>query len=489
MNVPTPSFPPSAPYPQLALRIGGRAVAGGAPAAGRVMNPATGQPLAELPGASSDDLDAAVAAAQAAFGPWSRTDAYARSRILERAADLLRERVEAIAAIMTLEQGKPLGEARGEVLHGADVIEWYAEEGRRAYGRIIPARGPHSMNFVAPEPVGVAAAFTPWNFPALTPCRKIGGALAAGCALVLKPAEETPGVALAIADAFTDAGLPPGALNVVFGAPAEVSGRLIANPAVRKVSFTGSTAIGRQLMALCAPDLKRTTMELGGHAPVLVFDDADIAAAVRGLVGAKYRNAGQVCIAPTRFYVHRPVFQRFVDAFAEAASALKVADGRAPGAQMGPLANPRRLEATSRLVADARRKGAACVAGGEAMGGDGWFFQPTVLVGAPDAAEAMTEEPFGPLALINAFDEPEAAIQAANRLPFGLAGYVFTRATDRALATARGLRCGMVGVNSVAISTPESPFGGVGHSGHGQEGGLEGLSAYQDLKAVALSYD
>jgi len=472
-------------YGDLALFIDGAFL----PADGRggepVLNPATGQPLASLPHATPADLDRALAAAAAAFPTWRAVSAYDRGRILKRAADLIRERRDRIARIMTLEQGKPLAESEGEVAYAADVIEWYAEEGRRAYGRTIPSRVPGLRHTVVPQPVGPCAAFTPWNFPALTPARKIGGALAAGCSLILKPAEETPGTALELARALADAGLPAGVLNLVFGRPADVSSHLIASPVIRKISFTGSTAVGKHLLRLAADGVKRTTMELGGHAPVLVFDDVDVAAVANTVAAGKFRNAGQVCISPTRFYVQQAVYGAFVDRFVAAAQAQKVGDGLEAGTTMGPLANPRRVEAMERLVADARRRGATIRIGGGRRGNEGFFFDPTVVTDIPDDALLMTEEPFGPIAPIVPFADLDEAIARANALPYGLAAYAFTRSAATAAAVAERLESGMVGINSLAVSNPETPFGGIKESGHGHEGGIEGLQAYFEYKLVA----
>jgi succinate-semialdehyde dehydrogenase/glutarate-semialdehyde dehydrogenase len=474
-------------YPDLALFIDGEFLSTDGRDSEPVLNPASGQPLARLPHATPADLDRALDAAAAAFPKWRATSAYDRARIMKRAADLIRERKSMIGRVLTLEQGKPLAEAEGEVAVSADVIEWYAEEGRRAYGRVIPSRVPGLTHTVMPEPVGVCLGFTPWNFPALTPARKIGGALAAGCPVILKAAEETPGTAMLIARAFADAGLPPGVLALVFGKPAEVSSHLIASPISRKVSFTGSTPVGKHLMRLAIDGMKRTTMELGGHAPVLVFDDADVAAALRTAAGGKYRNAGQVCISPTRFYVQEGVYDAFVSGFIEVAQGLKVGDGLAPGIGMGPLANPRRVEAMERFVADARERGGKIRAGGSRRGNEGFFFDPTVVTDIADDSLVMTEEPFGPIAPVVPFRTLDEALARANSLPFGLAAYAFTGSARTAQAVARGLEAGMVGINSLAVSNPETPFGGVKDSGHGSEGGIEGLQAYFNTKLVAVS--
>jgi succinate-semialdehyde dehydrogenase/glutarate-semialdehyde dehydrogenase len=474
-------------YTELALFIDGAFLSVEGRDSEAVLNPATGQALAQLPHATTADLDHALASAAAAFPAWRRTSAYDRGRILKRTADLIRERKAVIARIMTLEQGKPLAESETEVAYAADVLEWYGEEGRRAYGRIVPSRVPGLTHTVVPEPVGVCLGFTPWNFPALTPARKIGGALAAGCPVILKAAEETPGTAVEIARAFADAGLPPGVLALVFGKPADVSSHLIASPISRKISFTGSTPVGKHLMRLAIDGMKRTTMELGGHGPVLVFDDVDPAATGRLAAAGKYRNAGQVCISPTRFYVQESAYDAFVEGFVETARAVKVGNGLEPGVTMGPLANPRRVEAMERIVADARDRGGKIRVGGARRGNEGFFFDPTVITGLPDDALLMTEEPFGPVAPIVPFRTLDEVLTRANSLPFGLAAYAFTTSAKTAAAVAEGLESGMVGINSFGVSTPETPFGGVKDSGHGSEGGLEGLQAYFNTKLVSAS--
>lgn len=474
-----------ATYATLELLIDGRFLSGEGRVTEPVFNPATALPIADLPHASAADLDAALDAAARAFPAWSATTAGERAKVLRKAANLIRERIEAIATVMTLEQGKPIAESRGEIAYAADVIEWYAEEGRRTYGRVVPSRVPRVVMTVTHEPVGPVAAFTPWNFPALTPCRKIGGALAAGCTLILKAAEEVPGTAVEIARAFADAGLPAGVLNLVFGKPAEVSAHLIASSAIRKVSFTGSTAIGKHLMGLCAQDLKRTTMELGGHGPVVVFDDVDIEATAELAATSKYRNAGQVCISPTRFFVQEAAYDRFVTRFTEVAKGLKLGGGLEAGVQMGPLANPRRIQAMEAIVQDVRDRGGKIETGGARRGNEGWFYEPTVVTGIGDEALIMTEEPFGPVAPIVPFADFDEVVRRANSLPYGLAAYAFSTSARRVADIGAALKAGMVGLNTFAVSNPETPFGGVRDSGHGQEGGVEGLQAYLDVKLTA----
>lgn len=472
-------------YATLEMLIDGKFTRGSSGKSEPVINPATEQALAELPHAAKSDLEAAVAAAEKGFNVWKAMSAYDRYRILRKGADLMRARADAIARILTLEQGKVIAEAKIEVVTSADILDWYAEEGRRAYGRIIPGRMPGVRQMVIKEPVGIVAAFTPWNFPALTPMRKIAGALAAGCSIILKPSEETPGTAVEVARCLQEAGLPEGALNIVFGVPAEVSSYLIAHPKVRKISFTGSTAVGKQLMKLAADGMKRTTMELGGHAPVIVFDDVDVASVAKIAAGGKYRNAGQVCISPTRFFVHETKYKQFVDTFTEVASGLKLGDGLDPSTQMGPMANARRLEAMDMFVSDAKAKGAVVKTGGERPANQGFFYKPTVLADVPAEARIMTEEPFGPLAPIVPFKSFDEVVERANGVAYGLAAYAFTSDEKRATAIADALQWGMVGVNSLAVSTPETPFGGVKDSGHGSEGGIEGLEAYLNVKFVS----
>lgn len=476
-----------ADYRSLALFIDGRFRSGEGRPVELVFNPATGAPLAELPHATPADLDEALVAAARAFRAWAATTALERSVIMRRAAQLIRDRIEAISVIMTLEQGKPLTESRSELQHAADIIDWYAEEGRRAYGRVVPSRVPGVCMVVTQAPVGPVAAFTPWNFPALTPCRKIGGALAAGCTIIIKASEEVPGTAVEIARAFADAGLPAGVLNLVFGDPATVSAHLIASSVIRKVSFTGSTAVGKHLTRLCADDLKRTTMELGGHGPVIIFDDVDVEAVAKTAALAKYRNAGQVCVAPTRFFVHEAIHDRFLSRFTEVAREIKLGSGLDQGVQMGPLANPRRVQAMEALVQDALDRGGRVETGGKRRGKDGWFYELTVLSGLQDDARVMTQEPFGPVAPIAPFADFDDVVRRANSLPYGLAAYAFTTSNSRVAEIGAALKSGMVGINTFAISQPETPFGGVLHSGHGSEGGVEGLQAYLETKLIATA--
>src|SRR5688572_2515278 len=467
-------------YTDLALHIDGQWLNGGGRADEDVINPATERPLGKLPHASTADLDRALEAAQKGFNVWRATPAYERAKVLRKAAALVRERHENIARIMTQEQGKVLAEAKAEVLVTADIIEWYAEEGRRSYGRIVQGRAKNVRQMVLQEPVGVVAAFTPWNFPTLTPARKIGGALAAGCSLILKASEETPGSAVELVRCCVDAGVPAGVLNLVFGVPAKISEHLIPSPIVRKVSFTGSIPVGKHLAALSAKGVKRTTLELGGHSPVVVFGDADPEKTADTIAAFKYRNAGQVCISPTRFYVQEPVYNRFLKRFTDVANAIKLGDGLQDGITMGPMANTRRLDALESFVNDCKSRGGKIVTGGKRRGNQGYFFEPTVVTDVPDDSKVMTEEPFGPIAPIVTFKSLDEVVARANSLKYGLAAYAFTGSAQTANAIGDALEAGMVAINSTVISTPETPFGGVKESGYGHEGGIEGLDAYMN---------
>jgi succinate-semialdehyde dehydrogenase/glutarate-semialdehyde dehydrogenase len=473
-------------YPdKLHLLIGGAPRSGGGRTLLPVINPATEETLGELPLATRQDLDDALAAAEAAFPKWRALGTAVRSKILRKAAELIRARGEDIARVAVMEQGKPLAQMRVEIEMSANIFDWYAEEGRRAYGRVIPPIGPGTRLTVRKEPIGPVAAFAPWNFPLGNPARKLGAALAAGCPIILKPAEETPAAALAIGQALIDAGLPDGVMSIVFGVPDEVSRHLIASPVIRKISFTGSAPVGKQLMALAAQGMKRTTMELGGHGPVLVFDDVELDSVLDQSVASKYRNAGQVCVSPTRFYVQDGVYEKFLDGFTKRAKALKVGDGLDAATQMGPLAHPRRIQAMERLLGDAAEHQATLNAGGSRIDRQGWFWEPTVLSNVPNDAKIMNEEPFGPVALINPFTDFDAVVKEANRLPYGLAAYAFTKDAKRVTRLGDELEAGMVGVNTFRISVPESPFGGVKESGHGSEEGIEGLDACLVTKFVS----
>ena len=472
-------------YTDLALYIDGKWLNGEGRKGEDVINPATGKALGHLPHASTADLDAAIAAAEKGLAVWKSTSAYDRSKIMRKAADLLRERYDHVSKVQTQEQGKVYVESRAEVLTSAEIIEWYAEEGRRTYGRVVPGRQKGVRQIVLQEPVGVVAAFTPWNFPTLTPVRKIGGALAAGCSIIIKASEETPGACIELAKCFADAGLPAGVLNLVFGVPANVSEHLIPAKAVKKISFTGSIPVGKHLAGLAARGMKRATMELGGHSPVVVFEDADPEKAADTIAAFKYRNAGQVCISPTRFYVQEKSYNKFLARFTEYAKGLKMGNGLEKGITLGPLANPRRLDAMETFVNDAKARGGKVVSGGSRQGNQGFFFQPTVITDVPDDSKIMTEEPFGPVAPIVAFKTFDEVVERANSLPYGLAAYAFTSSEKTATAIGDAMQSGMVGVNSVAVSTPETPFGGVKESGYGSEGGIEGLQAYLNTKFIS----
>ncbi len=472
-------------YANLELYIDGQWLNGDGRAGEDVINPATEKPLARLPHASSADLDRALEAAKKGFAVWRAVSAYERAKIMRKAADLMRERHETIAKILVQEEGKAYPEARAEVRTSADIIEWYAEEGRRAYGRIVPGSFKGIRQIVVQEPVGIVAAFTPWNFPALTPARKIGGALAAGCSLILKASEETPGACVEMVRCFADAGLPPGVLNLVFGVPANISEHLIAKDDVRKISFTGSIPVGKHLAALAAKGMKRATMELGGHSPVVVFADADPEKSADTIAAYKYRNAGQVCISPTRFYVQESVYSRFLARFTDYAKSLKLGDGLEKGVGMGPLANARRIDAMDSFVNDAKARGGKIATGGQRRGNQGYFYEPTVITDVPDDCKIMTQEPFGPLAPVVTFKTFDEVVERANSLPFGLAAYAFTGSAQTANMIGDALQSGMVGVNSINVSTPETPFGGIKESGYGSEGGLEGLQAYLNTKFIS----
>jgi succinate-semialdehyde dehydrogenase/glutarate-semialdehyde dehydrogenase len=452
-----------------------------------VVNPATGERIGRVAHASIPDLDRALAAAQRGFDAWRWIPANERAAIMRKAAGHLRERVDAIARLMTMEQGKPLFEARVEVLAAADITEWFADEGRRVYGRIVPSRNLAVQQHVHKEPVGPVAAFTPWNFPINQIVRKLGAALASGCSFLVKAPEETPASPAALLAAFVDAGVPPGTVGLVFGNPAEISNYVIPHRTIRKVTFTGSTAVGKELAALAGRHMKRVTMELGGHAPVIVAEDADIALAAKATGSAKFRNAGQVCISPTRFLVHRSIRDEFVRALVGHAEKLKLGNGLAEGTTLGPLANARRLTAMDKVVSDARQHGAKLVIGGERVGTTGNFFAPTVLNDVPIGADVFNNEPFGPVAAVRAFDTLDEAIAESNRLPYGLAGYAFTRSIRNAHLLAQRLELGMLWVNQPATPSAEMPFGGVKDSGYGSEGGPEAMEAYLVTKSVSIT--
>jgi len=471
-------------YPEPRLYINGewRETADTAP----VTNPANDVEIGRLPIAGPAELDEALAAAAAGFAVWRETAPRDRADLIRAAARLMRERQEEIATSITLENGKPLAQARLEVIRGAEFFEWDAGEAMRTYGRVIPS-APGIRHIVHHQPIGPVAAFSPWNFPMSQPARKIAGALASGCSVILKAAEETPVGAMHIAQAFADVGLPPGVLNLVFGVPDDISRHLIPSDVTRLVAFTGSTAVGRHLTGIASDHMTPVLMELGGHAPVVVCEDTDVDAAAVSSAVRKYRNAGQVCTSPTRFFVHRSIFDRFLEGFARRAESVVVGDGMEPGVEMGPLANPRRIAALEGFVDDARAAGADVVTGGSRIGTTGCFFQPTVLANVPDSARVMHEEPFGPLAIINPVDGLDEAIEAANSVPYGLASYAFTNRADYADRLLERMEAGNLSINTLEASLPETPFGGVKSSGYGREGGSEGLHHYMVVKNVSHS--
>lgn len=472
-------------YPKIQLYIDGVWREGRSDKTQAVFNPAKASELANFVHAGADDLEEALASSAAAFREWRQVSAYDRAKLLRRAADILRRNAPSYGQWMTSEQGKPIAEATGEFMFSADIIDWFAGEAQRCYGQVIPSRSGTVMQYSVYEAIGPVAAFTPWNFPVAQAARKVAAALAAGCSIILKGPEDTPASCVALTQALAEAGLPKGVLNLVFGDPATISSTLIADPRIRKVTFTGSTAVGKQLASLAGLHMKRVTMELGGHAPVLVFNDADISKAIQIMVGAKYRNAGQVCISPTRFLIQNKVYDQFVEKFAKSASDLRVGDGMDSATQMGPLATSRRVDAIQQLVEDARSKQAEIITGGQRIGNEGNFFAPTVIANASLATDIQNSEPFGPVALMSQFNDLEEAIAEANRLPYGLSSYVFASASNTLDQVCAQLETGMVSANQYGIAFPELPFGGVKDSGYGTEGGSEAIKAYLTTKFVA----
>ena len=474
-------------YPsELGLYIDGEWISGGGRDTHRLLNPATGAGQADLPLATTADLDRALAAAERGFAEWRTVAPEARAAILTKAAALIRERTDHIARVATMEQGKPLAEARGEILGAAGLIDFHAAEGQRVYGRVL-MRPPGMRSMVLHQPVGPVAAFCAWNFPALNVVRKIAPAIAAGCSIILKPSEETPGSAVEVMRCFQDAGLPGNVAQIVFGVPDQISRRLLASPVTRKLSFTGSVPVGKALMKLAADTVMRMTMELGGHSPVLVFDDCDLEKTLDTLVAHKFRNAGQVCVSPTRFHVQEGIYETFVQGFAERTKKMQIGDGLDAATNMGPMANSRRPDAIAAMVEDARSIGARVLAGGGAGHGGGFFYQPTVLADVPLEAKAMNDEPFGPVALIRPFATDADAIAEANRLPYGLAAYCFTENGRRQNRLGDEVEAGMVAINQVRLTWPDSPFGGIKESGFGSEDGPEGVAAHMITKAVHIA--
>ncbi|OHV80255.1 NAD-dependent succinate-semialdehyde dehydrogenase [Mesorhizobium sp. ORS 3428] len=449
-----------------------------------VINPANEGILGHVAHADVADLDQALAAVGKGFAIWSKTAAFDRYKLMRNAADLVRQRANEIARIMTAEQGKALVEAQMETLSAADLIDWFAEEGRRTYGRSIPARAGNIGQVSYKEPIGPVAAFTPWNFPIGQVVRKLSAALASGCSIIVKAAEDTPGSPAELIRAFVDAGIPAGVINLVYGNPAQISGHLVPHQTVRKISFTGSTAVGKQLAALCGQHMKRSTMELGGHAPVIVLKDAPVQQAAELMARSKYRNAGQVCVSPTRFLIEEDIYDEFVDRFSSVAKTIKVGDGLVEGTVMGPVVNERRLQSVSTLVQEAVQSGAKLVTGGKRIGNSGYFYEPTVLSNAPVSARIMNDEPFGPVALMMPVSGLDAALDEANRLDYGLGAFGFTRSAESAAKMSRNIRSGMLSINHFGLALPEVPFGGINDSGYGTEGGADALEAYLNTKFV-----
>ncbi|MDE2361254.1 MAG: NAD-dependent succinate-semialdehyde dehydrogenase [Hyphomicrobiales bacterium] len=474
-------------YPKVQLLIGGEWSSGTSGRADDILNPATGQPIGKVPHASRADLDRALDAAQKGFEVWKKISPFDRYKTMRKVADLMRQRAPEIAKVMSLEQGKPVAEAQGETMLAGDLIDWFAEEGRRAYGRIVPPRMGNVAQMVIKEPVGPVAAFTPWNFPINQAVRKVSAALAAGCSIIVKGPEDTPASCMELFRAFVDGGVPAGVVNLVFGVPSEVSEYLIPHPVIRKISFTGSTVVGKHLAALAGAHMKRVTMELGGHAPAIVFDDADIKSAVSILAANKFRNAGQVCVAPTRFLVQDGVYDAFVEQFTATARAIKVGPGVDPESRMGALVSGRRVDAMEGFVADAVQRGAKIETGGKRIGNEGFFFEPTVMTNVPKDARIMNEEPFGPLAPISRFSTYEEVVKEANRLPYGLAAYAYTRSGKTEAALGQDIESGMVSINHHGLALPEVPFGGIKDSGYGSEGGLEAIEGYLNTKFVTTA--
>src|SRR4051812_11406979 len=453
-----------------------------------VTNPATEETIREVAYGGRQDAARAVDAAKKAMPAWMKLTPYDRAKVLKKTADLMRERADAIARTLTTEQGKPLPEAKAEVLHSADTFEWFAEEGKRAYGQVIPNSAPGKRHLTIKHPVGVVAAISPWNFPITLQARKIAPALAAGCTIVCRPASQTPLCLIQVFECLKDAGLPAGVANLVIGPGQEMADEFLENPVVRKISFTGSTEVGKQLMRAAADGLKRLSLELGGHAPFIVFPDADPEVGAKIAVTGKFRNNGQVCIAPSRFYVHQSVAKKFTEAAIEFARGLKLGNGLDAGVEVGPMFEKKALASTQDLVDDARKVGAKVVTGGKRSDrfDRGYFFEPTVLTDVPTAARLMVEEPFAPVMPILNFDNLDEVIRQANNTRYGLAAYVFTNDLTTAFKMAEGIEAGIIGINDPVPATPQCPFGGMKESGLGRELAHEGLEAYLETKYVAI---
>ncbi|HYV39351.1 MAG TPA: NAD-dependent succinate-semialdehyde dehydrogenase [Gemmataceae bacterium] len=453
-----------------------------------VINPATEEVIAEVAYGSRAEVKRALEAAHRAMQSWMKLTAYDRAKVLKKTADLMRERADSIAKTLTLEQGKPVPEAKAEILHSADTFEWFAEEGKRAYGQVIPNHLPGKRHVTVKHPVGVVGSISPWNFPITLQSRKIAPALAAGCTIVCKPASQTPLSLVQVFECLVDAGVPAGVVNLVMGPAQEVADELLENPICRKISFTGSTEVGKQLMRGCADQMKRVSLELGGHAPFIVFPDADPEIGAKTAVMGKFRNNGQVCIAPSRFYVHKDVQKKFVEASVEFAKALKLGNGVDPGVEIGPMFEKKAMEGTIALVEDAKRCGAKVLTGGKRSDKfpKGYFFEPTVLTGLTPQVKMMTEEPFAPVMPILDFSKIDDVIREANNTKYGLAAYVFTNDLSVAWKMAEGLEAGIIGINDPVPAAPQCPFGGMKESGLGRELGHEGLEAYMETKYVSF---
>lgn len=471
-------------YPDVPLLVDGQWRAAESGDTLPVINPATGEVIGHHAWARQADLDAALGAADVGFKNWRAVSAFARSNKLRKVAGLLRDRAHRIAPVLTLEQGKPLSQALAEILMAADIVDWFAEEAKRVYGHTIPARQSNVQQVVSKHPVGPVAAFTPWNFPINQAVLKVSIALAAGCPIILKGPEDTPASVAELIHCYVDAGIPAGVVNLVYGVPADISGYLIRHPVIRKVSFTGSTAVGKQLASLAGAHMKLCTMELGGHAPTMIFDDADIETSVKSVSTAKYRNAGQVCTAPTRFLLQEGIYEEFIDKFMAESKAMKIGNGLAQETTMGPLAHDRRPGAVASMVEDAVNAGANVHLGGAAIDGPGYFFEPTILTGLKQNMRIMNEEPFGPIAAMIPFKDADEAIAEANRLPYGLSAFAFTSSMKTAHRLGNELESGMVAINHLGLGLPETPFGGVKDSGYGSEGGREAIENYLDRRFV-----
>jgi len=475
-------------YPQLQMLIAGEWTNGTSGVTENVICPADGTVLGELPHASKEDLDDALNSSLEGFNKWRSETPLNRQSILEKAAKILEREFDKNSENLTREMGKPLVEAKIEMQVAIDLLRWYGEEGKRVYGRIIPSRIPNMEHEARKVPVGPVLAFVAWNFPATNVMRKVAGALAAGCSITIKPSEETPATAIAIGKALMEAGLPAGVLNIVFGVPSEVSEHLLSSPIPRKLSFTGSVPVGIHLQKLAAQNLIRCTMELGGHSPVMIFKDADIEAAVKHCAAGKFRNAGQVCISPTRFFIEEPVYDEFIKSFKSHVEAINVGDGLDSKSTMGPLVADRRLEVMEDFISDAVSSGGEVISGGGRGQSPGSFFEPTLIRDVPDTAKIMIEEPFGPVAPSASFSSIDEIIERANSLPFGLASYAFTSNPRTSQILKSEIESGMLAINSMHIHSVETPFGGLKHSGYGYEGSIEGLEAFLVTKYSSEIY-